>query len=356
MRVLFLPDYRTTNPYQAHLADALVPHGVTVAWGKNYGFRSILNAARLPARPDLLHLHWTTPFWFDKRLTVRYAAALRFLVELYLVQRSGLKIVWTVHNLHTHENNNPAFEYWLNHLVCRLSDAVVVHCEAAQSLVDRHFRLSPHLSSKVKVIEHGHFIDTYRNETTTAQARRYLGFDQGEFIFLYFGQIRAYKGVIQLIRAFRELKYPSARLLIVGQPANSRLREQIIVACQAEKKIYFSPRFIPDDEIQLYIKVADIVVLPFQEVLTSSTVILAMSFGKPLLVPNIGCLQETIGPDGAIYYYPDNPNGLRQALEQARVSDLFKMGQYNSARVRQFDWQQTGKKTYLLYKSCQCLL
>jgi beta-1,4-mannosyltransferase len=352
MRVLFLPDYRATNPYQTQLANNLMPQGVELKWGLAFGFGNLLQAARQPDRPDLVHLHWTTPFWFDDRPGIRQVIGLRFLLALHLIKRAGIKLVWTVHNLHTHENPRPAFEYWLNHFICRLADAVIVHCQAARSLVGHHYHLSPDLYRKVKVIEHGHFIGTYNNEVTTAQARQALGFNQDEFIFLYFGQIRAYKGVPQLITSFRGLKRPSARLLIAGQPISIHLSEQIQAACQAEQNISFFSHFIPDGQIQLYMKAADIVVLPFQAILTSSTVILAMSFGRPLLLPDTGCLRETTGHNGAIFYQPDDPNGLWQALAQAYEADLLQMGQDNLARARQFDWQQIGRQTYLLYQSC----
>ncbi len=59
---------------------------------------------------------------------------------------------------------------------------------------------------------------------------------------------------------------------------------------------------IPDDQMQVYLRAADAVVLPYRDVLSSGSAILAMTFGQPVIAPAIGCLPESLGSEGTILY------------------------------------------------------
>ena len=66
--------------------------------------------------------------------------------------------------------------------------------------------------------------------------------------------------------------------------------------------------------MQMYLRAADAVVLPYKDVLTSGSAILAMTFGQPVIAPAIGCLPESLGAEGTILYDPSTPDGLERAL------------------------------------------
>ena len=74
-----------------------------------------------------------------------------------------------------------------------------------------------------------------------------------------------------------------------------------------------------------------------------------MSFGKALVVPPLGCLPELLDEDGTVFYDPDDPDGLRGALERAPDRDLTAMGAYNERTVRQYDWAWIGQLTQTTY-------
>ena len=64
--------------------------------------------------------------------------------------------------------------------------------------------------------------------------------------------------------------------------------------------------FVPDDELQVYLRAADVVATPFLEILTSGSVLLAMSFERAVIAPRRGCVAETVGDDGGILYDADD--------------------------------------------------
>src|SRR5438093_8779378 len=102
MKVLFLPDWSSGNPYQQKLAEALERCGVRVTLGDGIGRLPILGAI-WTYRPDILHLHWTQPFSIRSKRVKSAMAILRFVIELLTARLLGFKLVWTVHNLFQHE-------------------------------------------------------------------------------------------------------------------------------------------------------------------------------------------------------------------------------------------------------------
>ena len=99
-------------------------------------------------------------------------------------------------------------------------------------------------------------------------------------------------------------------------------------------------------------KSADVLVLPYDDVLTSGSVLLSMSFGKPIIAPRIGCIPEVLDDQGSFLYYPNEEEGLLQAMQRALEANLDMMGQYNYNKARSFDWKGIAKQTYEVY--CRC--
>jgi glycosyltransferase involved in cell wall biosynthesis len=125
--------------------------------------------------------------------------------------------------------------------------------------------------------------------------------------------------------------------------------EKIWILATGDPRIRISARAIPDEDLQLYINAADILAFPFRHVLTSGSVILAMSFGRPVIVPNLGCLPELVGDDAGIAYDPANPEGLVVALQQATESDLASMGAAAARRVNTVSWRSLAQETAKVY-------
>ena len=74
---------------------------------------------------------------------------------------------------------------------------------------------------------------------------------------------------------------------------------------------------VPDEELQLYFNACDLVALPFRQVLNSGSLLLAMSFGCPVVAPRLGSIPEVACPEGWFGYDAANPDGLRSALRAA---------------------------------------
>ncbi|MBV7338701.1 glycosyltransferase family 4 protein [Chloroflexi bacterium TSY] len=185
-----------------------------------------------------------------------------------------------------------------------------------------------------------------------SKARERLGFAQDELLFLFFGRIQPYKGVFDLIDAFEQLENPHARLLLVGKPESNEAQALLESRGRSHENIHLYLDYVANTDIQLYMNAADLVVLPFREILTSSTVILAMSFGKAVIAPRVGCIAETLADQGCFFYNANERNGLLQALQKAQSADLAAMGRSNLQQADRFNWNEIGRQTHEVYRQC----
>ncbi|WP_423746399.1 glycosyltransferase (plasmid) [Haladaptatus sp. SPP-AMP-3] len=83
----------------------------------------------------------------------------------------------------------------------------------------------------------------------------------------------------------------------------------------------------------------------------SGSVILAMSFGTPVIAPRLGCLPDVLGPKTELLYDPDDPNDLRAAMKRAPTLDLDEIGRQTRERSMSFDWDVVGEWTAAVYRS-----
>lgn len=97
---------------------------------------------------------------------------------------------------------------------------------------------------------------------------------------------------------------------------------------------------------------ADIVVLPYRDILTSGCLLLAMSFGKAVIVHDIGCLSDTLDKNGGILYDPLAKNSLFNSMENILKMDVKKMGDYNKKLIAaRNSWDLIARKTKEVYVS-----
>ncbi|MFW6152750.1 MAG: glycosyltransferase [Halobacteriota archaeon] len=351
--VLMLPDYTRRNPYQRELRAGLEREGVGVAVAPVHPWFPVVRGWVRHGRPDVVHLHWITPYIDTERWWLALLLGLRTVIELVLVRILGTRVVWTVHNLASHEDRTPRVDYAVRFTVIRLCSTAIVHCERARELVREHFRLSSARAERVHPIPHGHYLESYPDRVTRDEARRSLEIGSDEDVLLYFGLIRPYKNVPGLIDAFQTADVgPDTRLLVVGNPQSSQLRERILASAADDPRIEPVLEFVPDASIQTYMRATDAVVLPFRSVLTSGSAVLAMSFDRAVILPDRGCPAEIVGDAGGIRYDDDRPEGLVRAIEMgvSSATDLDGMGRRNRRAVERFDWDDIAARTADVYR------
>lgn len=350
MKTLFLPNH-DENPYQLLLAHALESHGVSVARGSSSGLFPLLSGV-FGDEPDVVHFHWLHRFLIGRTRTRSALAMIRFAFELTVLKLLGLSIVWTVHNILQHERDYPRFERRARKLFVRSCDEIVVHSPAARDQVIAAYDLPTEYEDRITVVPHGNYIGNYANDVSKDEARDRLDLDDAGTVYLFFGNIREYKNVPELISSFQSIDDPDARLLIAGSPPDDPTEsERLARRVRDDERITADFSYIPDDEIQRYMNAADVVVLPFNRVLTSGSALLAMSFGNPVIAPELGCLPDVLGDEADLLYDPSEPDALRTTMKRARTVDLDSLGERTYQRATAFEWDGIGARTRDVYRS-----
>jgi len=351
MVVLFIPA-SNGNPYQTELARCLNAHGVDVIIRDESTILPILRVILSIGKPDILHLHWTHTIIKSKNTIERIIKGIRLIAEILILKIVGVKIIWTVHNMSDHDSEENGIEILIHRLFSLTCDAIIVHCEYARQAVELSYKpQGQRKKKKICVIPHGNYITSYANDIGREEARELLGFEERETVFGFFGNIRPYKGVFDLIHAFHELGESGVRLLLVGKAVTIEIEKELYRIAKTDRRISLCLGFIPEQEIQIYLNCMDVVVLPFQKVLTSGSVLLAMSYGKPVVAPVSGCLKEVLDSDSNFLYEPDDTNSLLRAMKKSLRSNLSKLGKHNFQLALKADWRISAKETAEVYRT-----
>lgn len=353
MKVLFLPDYSAANAYQRALTQGLGELDVDVSADPT-GSRRILPIVAALARhgrPDVVHVHWTEPYIAGGSSKVSRVKARRTLTELRLAKRAGCGLVWTAHDLFRHDRKEDPNELAFMRSLFALCDAVIVHCSAAAEALLQTLGVGPQEHEKIAVIPHGHYRGAYPDTVTRDEARERLDLPARAKVVSFVGWVRSYKGVWELYEAFTRIDEPDARLVIAGQAVDGAYAARLTAAARGDERVHLSIGFVPDEDLQLYLRAADVVAAPFLEIFTSGSVLLAMSFGRAVIAPRRGCVTDVLDEEGGILYDADDPQGLEGALRVALAADTEAMGRHNGADLSRFDWSRVAEATRGVYGS-----
>jgi glycosyltransferase involved in cell wall biosynthesis len=125
-------------------------------------------------------------------------------------------------------------------------------------------------------------------------AQRTLNLDPTKKTILFFGFIRAYKGLDLLIQAM-DLLDNSYQLIIAGEVYGSfDTYQELIDNSTAKSRIALYNQYIGDNEVSDYFSAADVCVLPYKSATQSGITSIANHYNLPIIATNVGGLKETI--------------------------------------------------------------
>jgi glycosyltransferase involved in cell wall biosynthesis len=208
-------------------------------------------------------------------------------------------------------------------------------------------------------------------EVEQAEARGYLGIDRNARVLLMFGKIRRYKGVDIALEALKHLPQMAEPvvLLVVGggddnneaylKQLNEYVRKENLVS-----NVTFYTEFVPDKDIELFFRAADLLLLPYREGdFQSGVLFLAYRFGLPVIVSDVGSLPEDVEKDvtGLVFRSEDPMDlavkiaqfyrglhllpGLRKRL-YAYVTEKYQWNQLSRATIEAYQFAQRHGKRF----------
>jgi glycosyltransferase involved in cell wall biosynthesis len=245
------------------------------------------------------------------------------------------RIAWSFHNIESHEKLHPRLERWVQRRFARQCAWIRVMYHSSAGRAIKYLGVP---AEKIRVVPMGPYSDCYSNTISRADARRALALDSSHRVLLNIGVMRRYKGILELISAVREIDDPRLRVVVAGPCHTPRFAEELRRAAALEPRVVLMMEFVPDDRLQLLLNAADAVILPFHRIENSSSVLLAMTFAKPVIAPAQGVLPEQLVQQAHLLY---GAGGLRNAIVaflSADAKELEKAGRQNQAASSQTRW------------------
>jgi glycosyltransferase involved in cell wall biosynthesis len=288
------------------LSDLAYADGIPVFDGIDWwGVPSLIRAVRFlrRSRPDVLVLQWWTGTVLHSYLVLCLAARLagiRVVVEFHEVQDTGeARHRWAAR--YTRALIKP---------LLRRTDGVIVHSRFDQAVLLRTYALA---GVAQEIALHGPFD---HHERVLPASRRPAG--DGVCRLLFFGTIRPYKGLEDLIEAFARLP-EGYRLTVVGETWEGwTLPADLIAGSPAAGRITFVNRYVADAEVDEFFAAADLVVLPYRRSSASGPLHIAMSHGLPVVVTAVGGLVEAAERyTGTTFVPAGSPDTLASAIREA---------------------------------------
>lgn len=341
--MLALPAFtaREVDPFSFLLNTAIADRGVEV---KRFTIRRLISG-----RWDIFHVHWPE-FVLSRRTRREFAwRAASFLVALRLARWRGTRVVWTVHNLKPHEQDFPnrrvADLFWK--AFPRQVDCFISMTRVGVAAI--HKRYPVLRRCRHAVIRRGLYTGEYPRDVDREEARKRLGLPQDATVYAFLGLIRAYKDVPALIRAFREIRDGDSRLLIAGRAHDDALAHEVAAAAAGDDRVLVRTEFVPPEEVQLYMCSADLVVLPYAEIFNSGAALLALSFQRPILVPEVPTFMELREDVGSAWVRAYRGAISAEALREGMASPV----PDEPAPLDRFDWDAAAVETVRLYRACR---
>lgn len=305
--LLYSPPARG-NPYQQLLYTRAAAHGIIPVPMHDL---EELDGLRWPY-PLLLHIHWTSPIIQPAAdLDDAFRRADAAIASLSAALERGTRLVWTVHNVLPHECRWAEPEEKLRQWFADHASMVHVMGAGTADLVEPHYRLPD--DGRTVPIGHPSYVGVYPDHVERAEARYELGLPADAKVAAKIGSIRAYKGTDVMVDALRRLD-DDWRFVVAGKPIDDDADRTVEELMYAEPRLEVWPRHVETEEMQLFLRAADLVVLPYLDGLNSGVCPLAMTFGRPLVVAASGNLPEVVTADVGAVVPPGDAAALADAI------------------------------------------
>ncbi len=241
------------------------------------------------------------------------------------------RVVAITDNIIPHERrffDNAFTKYFLK----RLDGAVTMSRKVLQDLDDFHFD-RPHVFNPHPLY------DNFGPGIPRDTARKALGLDPAGKYALFFGFIRAYKGLDLLLEAMAQLRDTDIQLIVAGEFYEDEAPYHALIAKHGlQDRVLLHTHFIPNADVPLYFSACDLVVQPYRNATQSGVSQVAYHFEKPMLVTDVGGLAEFV-PHGKVgYVCPPEPAAIAACILDFFSGDLQRYDAGLKRMKQKFSW------------------
>lgn len=251
-------------------------------------------------KPSAVIIVWWMPF---------FGPCLGFLARKIKKHLKSTKVIFLVENYISHENRK--FDRLFTKLTLQWSDVLICESSFIKKQISVDFPQKQIFQTTLSIYN-CYNLDRY----TKTSAREKLGITTKNVV-LFFGLIRPYKGLDKLIESFPEIlkTQPDTALLIVGECYEDIDKYHKLIARYdlKEKTILFN-RFIPNEEVEIFFKAADLIAMPYYSGTQSGILMVAYAFGRPVVVTDVGGIAELVNEKTGLVVKDNSVANLAPAI------------------------------------------
>jgi beta-1,4-mannosyltransferase len=277
----FAPPRVDHNPFTSMMMASLPGSIIDIrclTW-RNYLFGTV----------DVFHVHWPETLLRHPKTRSRFVKYMLFIVLLARLRLQRSAVVRTVHNRKPHASGPKVEQYLLRALDRRTT--LWIHLSEEDRRFSEKSQRGNHWT-----IPLGHYKDWYSvNDVPNPSLGK----------LVTFGLVRPFKGVERLLREFVKLKSAGYTLTVAGRCETKQVAESVRLAADGDPRIDLILEHIPDDALAKLIGSAEMVILPYESMLNSSALLLALSLNRPVVVPrsNVSeAIAREVGQEWIVTY------------------------------------------------------
>ena len=196
--------------------------------------------------------------------------------------------------------------------------------------------------------------DNFGEPISKEKAKSDLNLDPKYNYLLFFGFIRAYKGLDLLIEALadEQLSNLPLKLLIAGEfYEDPKPYWDLINKHGLEDRVILSNDYIDNADVAKYFCASDLVVQPYKSATQSGVTQIGYHFNKPMIVTDVGGLSEIIPHGKTGFVVNTDPPSIASAISEFYSSNLEKEFSRNAAEEKKkYSWEAMYEKIVDLYK------
>lgn len=282
---------------------------------------------------DIVHIQWLSVPKIDN-------------VILWLIKKTGSKLIFTAHNVLPHRNGNKYISYYRKHY--SYFDKIIVHGEKIR---EDFIKVFPEYSEKLKIERHGTFLSLENKISKENLDKKLMDkLKNSQKTAIFFGNMFFNKGIDALLEYWmNHYLDKNLFLIVVGKkdPDFNELNklEDEIMSCS---NIFYKPKVIEEVELNTYIYMSDIVVMPYRYASMSGIIFKAAAMNKTVLTTDTGSIKEYILPESS--YLAAGLKDFFRIFDTLMLDDnrnlLKKQGvQFGSFIKRNYDWDNIAEDT-----------
>jgi glycosyltransferase involved in cell wall biosynthesis len=282
--------------------------------------------------PGVFHIHFAL------------SPVLDALLARTLHQR-GWRVVYTFQQPHP----EGAWHRWQYRRLMENCDVIVMHDEG---LAFRLREIFPGCASKIASLTHGTELPPLPSKKERTLARSELGVAESEPLLLFFGMMKPYKGLEDLVDAMPAVlsRIPGVRLCIAGEPMMDMRAVLHKIAALPLPTVILRLGFVPQADVGRYFAAADLVLTCYREIAASSVLLQAQAYARAVLATRVGAMPALLEDGRCGFLAGEN---LAEAIGDALADrdHLTEIGLRGRERVeRMHSWEHVAAETLRLYR------